>query len=329
LGTLTIVVTAWQHFGDTARALESIYAGTSTPFSLIYVDANSPPAVRSYLREQAAKRGFTLLQSERFLTSSEARNLALAHVRTNYVLFLDNGTIVMPGCVDALMQCADETDAWAVEPIYCMGDPNRPVIYSAAPDLGIIDDGKTRRLYETAPFKDTVLADVRATLLRKQCGYAKFHCALIRMDAIERLGGFDEGYTSFHDHRAYGLAIRQAGGTIYFEPAAVAILVDSPKLVWSDLPLFLLRWSDAWLRPSANHFAKVWNLNIDDHGVQGPTRFRNFERKKLFAPLRRMVQRVGGWRAVSVVDAGIDIIYERLLEPAVIARLERKRRAVA
>lgn len=321
----TIVITAWQHFSDTARALESILANTARPFKLVYVDANSPPAVRSYLRDKASEHGFTLLRSDRYLTSSESRNLALPYVDTKYVAFVDNGTLVMPGWLDALVRCAEETNAWAVEPVYCKGDPQHPRIYSVAPALYISDDGRTRRLHETAPLKDVPLAEVHSQLRRMQCGYAKFHCALIRMDAIQRLGAFDEGYTSYHDHRAFGLAIQDAGGTIYCEPDAVAILISAPRLVWSDLPLFLLRWSDAWLRPSTRHFANVWRVSVNDYELQGCTRFRNAEQRKLFAPLRRAANRAGGWRAVFVLDVVIDAVFRNVLEPVVVSRLERKR----
>ena len=321
----TIVVTAWQHFSDTQRALESVLTNTPKPSKLVYVDGNSPPAVRSYLREKASEHGFTLLRSDRYLTSSESRNLALPYLDTEYVAFLDNGTLVAPGWLDALIHCADETNAWAVEPVYCYGDPENPTIYSAAPDLRIIDDGKMRRLHETAPLKDVPLADVRSTLRRTQCGYAKFHCALIRMDAIRRLNAFDERYTSYHDHRAFGLAIQQAGGTIYCEPDAIAVLIVSPKFALSDLPLFLLRWSDAWLRPSMRHFAEVWRISVADDHLQGLTRFRNAEQRKLFAPLRSAVNKAGGWHAVAAIDLVIDAFFRNVVEPLVVKRLERKR----
>lgn len=325
----TIVVTAWQHFSDTATALESIFASTAQPYNLVYVDGNSPPRVHAYLRARAAERGFTLIRSDRYLTSSEARNAALPHVNTEYAVFVDNGTIVTPGWLDALVRCADETHAWAVEPVYCFGDPANPLIYSAAPQLRIVDDGTTRSVYETAPLKDVPLAQARPTLQRTLCGYAKFHCALIRKDAIEALNAFDEGYTSYHDHRAFGLAIQQAGGQIYLEPDAVVLLLETPKLAWSDVPLFLLRWSDAWLQPSTKHFADVWGVNVNDWGLQGCTRFRNAQRRLVFAPLRRALQRAGGWRAVCAVDFVIDAMFRNVVEPLVVSRLEHKRQLAA
>lgn len=328
--SVTIVITPWQHFSDTAVTLESVYAYTKVPFKLVYVDGNSPRRIGKYLRAQSEKRGFTLLRSDRYLTSAEARNLAMPYVRTKYVAFLDNFTLVTDGWLEALMRCAEETGAWEVEPVYCMGDPRRPLIYSSAPDLHIIEDGNGgRRLYETAPLLRVPLADVRATLRRKECGYAKAHCALVLTEAIERTGAFDERFTSFQDHRDFSLAVKRLGGTIYSEPAAVAILMDTPKIRWSDLPFFFLRWSRTWSDPSVRHFATIWNIAIDDDALQGTNRFRIAERRKLFSGVRNAARRCGGWRAARLVDAAIDSFFDRVVETKIVPRIERRRLAAA
>jgi len=324
---VTIVVVPWQHYGETAGTLESIYAFTGAPVRLVYVDGNSPPDVQRYLQQQAQRRGFTLIRSDRYLTSSEARNLALAHVQTKYVAFLDNGAFVTQGWLEKLVRCAEETGAWVVEPLYCYGDAANPTIYSYAPELRIEERGGIRTLVETAPLFRTPLADARAALQRAPAGYAKFHCALIRSDVLARLHAFDEGYANYQDHRDFGLAVQHAGGTIYCEPDAVAMLIEAPRLRWSDAGLFLLRWSNAWLRPSIRHFSKVWRIDENDEGLQGGTRFRNVQRRALFSRVRRFARRLAGWRGVAAVDAVIDAVFDRVLEPAVVARLERRRQA--
>jgi hypothetical protein len=171
----------------------------------------------------------------------------------------------------------------------------------------------------------TRLADVRQNLVRTRAGYAKFECALIRKDAIDRLG-FDEKYTWFQDGRAFSLAIQQAGGEIYSEPASIVMILDEPRIRWSDLPLFVLRWSDAWLKPSMQYFANTWNVSISDDTLQGNTRFRNVQRRKLFSKPRKLVARCAGWRGLRVTDAVIDAFFDRVLEPTIVARLERARR---
>lgn len=322
---VTIVVTQWQHFSETARALESLYAFTPSPLRLIYVDGNSPPDIRRYLELQAQQRGFTLIRSERYLTSSEARNLAMPYVETKYAAFLDNSAIVTQGWVQALHGCAEETGAWVVEPLYCYGDAENPLVYSFAPELRVVESDGKRRVEESAPLYRMKLADVRATLRRKRAGYAKFHCALIRRDVIVQLGAFDEAYTNYQDHRDFGLAVQHAGGSLYCEPDAIVLLIEEPRLRRTDWPLFLLRWSNAWLQPSIRHFARVWSVEVDDDGLQGGTRFRNVQRYHLLSSVRTIARRIGGWRAATVVERLINAFFDRIVEPVFVAPLERRR----
>jgi GT2 family glycosyltransferase len=326
---VTIVVTPWQDFSHTKTALESIYAYTRPPFALVYVDGNSPPHVQRYLQEQARTRDrFTLLRSDRYLTTSEAQNLALASTCSDYVVFLENWAHVTPGWLDALVRCAKETNAEAVIPLYCTGDPKAPTIYSAAPDLDIVEEHGARRLHETAPLAGVRLADVRGRLERRDCGYAKSQCMLVRRDTIDRIGGFDEGFTSYQGNRDFSLRLRAAGGNVCFEPSAVVVLVGPPPLAWSDLPMFLLRWSDAWLRPSIRHFAHKWRISEDDYVLLGGVRFRDVERRKLFWFVQAIARRLFGSRGRRLAERSIDLIFEQLIEPTITARLERHRRSI-
>ncbi len=324
---VTLVVKPWQHFSHTRQSLESIYAFTPEPFVLVYVDGNSPPHVSRYLQAQSQKRGFTLIRTDRYLTSSEAHNIALPHILTKYVALLDNAMLVTPGWLSSLMRCAEETGAWVVGPVYCTGDLRRMITYSAAPDLRIIEEHGHRRLFETAPGVGKPLADIRGTLKRAPCGYVKSHCMFTRKEVLDHLGPFDESFTSFQDHRDFCLAVQEAGGSLLFEPEAVAVVTGPPPFDPSDLPMFLLRWSDAWLQPSIRHFAEKWRLDVDDHALQGGARFRNAERRKLFRRLEGIAARLFGSKGLAFADRCIDLLFERVLEPTVVARLERGRLA--
>jgi GT2 family glycosyltransferase len=323
--SITIVIVPWQHFSQTKPSLESVYAFTAPPFELIYIDGNSPPKIRRYLQEQARARQFTLIRSDHYLTTAEAHNLALPHIKTEYVAFIENWVLVTPGWLDALVRCARETQAWVVEPLYCTGELRRPIVYSSAPALQIVEENGERRLHETAPLAGKPLADVRSGLKRKVCGYAKSHCLLVRKEVLDRLHAFDESFTSFQGHRDFSLDVQAAGGSLYAEPEAVVVLAAVPPLAWSDLGLYLLRWSDAWLQPSVRRFAQKWRISENDHMLQGGVRFRNGERRRLFQFVQRVAGVVGGWRGRRVADACIDAFFERLIEPTVVARLERNR----
>ena len=83
---VTIVVSPRERFSATKESLESIYQHTKIPFKLIYVDGNSPRKTKEYLKQKSQSRGFKLIRTEHYLSPNQARNLAIPHVDTEYLL---------------------------------------------------------------------------------------------------------------------------------------------------------------------------------------------------------------------------------------------------
>jgi len=119
---VTSVVVPRERFSIAQHSLESIYKHTR-PFELIYVDGGSPRAVSRWLDQAATQYGFRLLRSKQYLMPNQARNIGLAEVKTKYVVFIDNDVIVWPGWLESLIECAEETGAWIVGPVVCIGKP--------------------------------------------------------------------------------------------------------------------------------------------------------------------------------------------------------------
>lgn len=327
--SVTIVVVPREQFSKAQASLNSIYAVTPPPFELVYVDGNSPRALRDFLAAEAAARRFTLLRTERYLTSNEARNLALRHVRTPYVAFVDNDVFVTPGWLDALLRCAEETGAWAVGPLYCYGTDGGSgepyLIHTAGADLRITDEGG-RRLHEEHRHVLRPVAEVLPHLRREPIDLVEFHCMLVRREAFERTGTLDERLLSFLDHLDFCMAVRNAGGAVYFEPAAVVTHLVPPPFASMDIPYFLLRWSDAWLYGSARHFAEKHGLRLDDEDLQGHVWFRNGHRRRLVAGLRERIRIIFGKRGLKFADQLADrIVFGLLIEHTVVAGMQRRR----
>ncbi|HYL29070.1 MAG TPA: glycosyltransferase family 2 protein [Gemmatimonadales bacterium] len=330
--SVTIVVVPREQFSKAEASLESIYATTPPPFDLVYVDGNSPPALRDFLAAQAAARGFTLLRAERYLTSNEARNLALPHVRTPYVAFVDNDVFVTPGWLDALLRCAEETGAWAVGPLYCYGTDGSSgepwLIHTAGADLKIIEEGG-RRLHEEHRHVLRPVAEVLPQLHREPIDLVEFHCMLVRREAFDRTGPLDERLLSFMDHMDFCMAVRRAGGAVYFEPEAVVTHLAPPPFAGIDIPYFLLRWSDAWLHESARYFAAKHGLR-PDADLEGHVWFRNGHRRRLVGGLRRRIRALFGKRVLKLADKFVDrVVFGLLIEHTVVARMQRRRRSGA
>jgi GT2 family glycosyltransferase len=282
---VTIVVVPRERFQFAQESLESLYAATDFPFDLIYVDNGSPAKLRQYLTAQAQKKGFRIVRSagpegvvpnHRYLSPNAARNLGLQSVTSRYVVFVDNDVIFAPGWLDALVSCAQDTDATVVGSLVCQYRPLHQTIHCAGGQYMTADDlerfvwsespasepdGWT--IYEKTYGQNRQVEDVRASLYRQPTGFVEFHAMLVQMDFFHQHGPLDEGFCCTKEYLDFALAVTRAGGSIYLEPASVVTFLThppAPRLRWIDLPHFSLRWSDAWERASLQHFQKKWNL---------------------------------------------------------------------
>jgi GT2 family glycosyltransferase len=300
----TIVVVPRERFAGAADSLESILATAGSRFRLIYVDAGSPPAVARRLADAAHHHDFTLLRTDRYLTPNQARNLALPTVATKYVAFVDNDVIAAPGWLAALERCAEETGADIVTPLICIGKPVHSTIHHAGGTSRFVErDG--RRLFEERHHLNwKAVATHRDKLARERTEMAEFHCVLVRTDVFARHGKLDEKLMATHEHIDLCLTVTAAGGTIYFEPAAVVTYLPQ-RLSAGDLPYFMLRWSDEWSRRSVDHFFAKWNAS-DIHDTNYTQRFVWEHRGYGMPGLRKRALAAGGWRLGNLVIDAIE-----------------------
>ncbi len=313
-GLVTIAVVPRERFSFTSQALERMYTATTPPPRLLYVDGGSPRHIRQYLEGQARKHGFDLVRTDHYLSPNEARNLAASIVRTKYVVFIDNDVLVTPGWLDALVACAEETGAWAVGPLYCIGPPELEIVHMAGGDCHVLEEAGRRRLWDRHRMVGKRWADIRASVTRAPAELIEFHCMLVRMEAFERVGPLDERLLSVHEHLDLCMTIRQAGGPIYFEPAAVVTWMAPPPLAWSDLPFFLRRWSERWNRASLEYFDQKWALNEDARRSVQLEWLTDYRQAALRLPLStQRLRRLLGWRVGGLVGQRVVVPLEQTL----------------
>ncbi len=305
---ISIVVVPRERFSLTRRSLESLYAHTPGPFSLIYVDGGAPSAVKRYLEAQSRERGFRLLRTDHYLAPNEARNLASSHVRGEYVAFVDNDLIVSPRWLHTLVRCAEETGAWAVGPLYCIGEPLHRTVHMAGGVAHIEDDGGRRRFVERHRFGGQPIEAVASHVRREPCELLEFHCLLMRTDALHRLGPFDAGLLSLMEHIDVCLTLCRMGGPVYFEPGAVVTYLAPPPLAWTDLPFFMARWSEHWNRATLTRFARKWDLPEDDEELERTMSWARAHRQIAIRQVRVAMTGLLGWRR------GMSV-WQRLVSP--------------
>lgn len=265
---VTLIVVPRERFSYTQKSLENIYQNTNLPFNLIYVDTNSPPQTKRYLEIQAQEKNFHLIRVNCFLSPNQARNLALKSVDTEYVVYIDNDVLVKPGWLKALVNCADETGAWVVGPL-CFEGADFNTIHMAGGSFVFKQREKRQWLAMKRPYFKTPLAKIRTDFQRQPCDIVEFHCCLARMDVFKQLGPHDEQIINVGTEDDLCLTVLKAGNLIYFEPKSMVTYVSPTKLVFSDIPFFFTRWSQAWFTQSINRLQEKWNLVEDCPVIRG------------------------------------------------------------
>jgi hypothetical protein len=264
---VTVAVVPRERFSQTKRSLESVLAHIEPATPVVYVDGGSPPLVRQYLEQQAARHGLRLVSTERYVTPNAARNLAAALVRTRYVAFVDNDVEVSPGWLEALVDCAEATDAWIVGPVCCEQDGESRRIRAAGGDVRIHAPSGRRELRFERRHRGRSLAEVQPRLAREPVGLVPLDAVLVRMDVFESMGMLDEQLRSAAEELDFCLFARHAGGRIFFEPRSAVTYLAPPPFEPYDLPYFQLRWSEAWNAASLARFRDKWDLAHDDPGT--------------------------------------------------------------
>jgi GT2 family glycosyltransferase len=284
--SVTIVVSPRERFSYTCKSLESIYQNTEFPFKLVYVDGNSPQSIKEYLETQAREKGFELIRTNYYLYPNQARNLGLAKVDTKYVLFADNDIVVQPGWLQALVDCAEITDAGIVGPLMCQYEPIHEEIHCAGGESRIILDIKGRRRMREKMYKQGhSVSKMLPRLQRSQTELCEFHCMLVRTSIFGDLGNLDEQMLNTKEHIDFCLNAMRAGYQVYLEPDSIVTYVPTVPLQWSDLHYYMLRWSDAWETQSLERLRQKWDLAEDSYFKQKYKALGWRRRKTILSPI--------------------------------------------
>lgn len=305
---VTIVVTQRERFSLSERSLNALYDTADAPFDLIYVDGRSPRRIQAMLERQARARGFRLIRRDQYLPPNMARNLALAHVDTEFVLFLDNDVVFKPGWLSALLRCTDETEAALVTPLVLIGDPDKPEkvrVHFAGGTIDVEESGGARWMTDTHRLAETPYRDVRGTLKRERSDSVEFHAALLRVSVITQTGPLDEDLRATSEHLDLSLIVADQGGEVWFEPDAVVTYMVGKPLEPDELDFFCLRWSDPWAVHSEVAFFRKWGFAWDAQLLE---RFIRTHRSHGFIPLTRRLRPLIGWR---LTDRAVRSLYNR------------------
>jgi hypothetical protein len=194
-----------------------------------------------------------------------------------------------------LQQCADETGAWVVGPLYFEHEPEQSRLHMAGGVCRIQQDDQGRRYYlERHHHPHCEISQVDQQFVRCQTELIEFHTVLVSMAAFERLGPLDEGLLCNGEHGDLCLLVQQAGEKVFLEPNSRITYIPPRRLEPADREFFNLRWSEAWIAATIRHMAQKWNLSPDHPESRNSLQWvRNHRRygSDLLAKMRKLVGR--------------------------------------
>ena len=198
-------------------------------------------------------------------------------------------------------------------PLYCNENPALGHIHMAGGQAHVVEEDGRRSFFEEHRFPRRFISDVRSHLQREPTELVEFHCKLLRTEFFDKFRLQDPRYLSCCESLDLCLRLREAGYPVYIEPAAIVANQQPPPFLWSDLPFYLLRWSDAWNRISLRCFREHWDIPADDwwigHHYGWLTRHRGLAGEWIAEKTRKTL----GWRrGGKVASLIVESIHRRV-----------------
>ncbi len=114
---VTIIMAPYERHSVFPQAVDDLYRSVNTPFNLVIIEGGAPEEIRVQLeKRQRRHENMTIIYTNYCPALANAFNLALAHLKTPYALFLDNEIRLPTGTVEDLLAAAQTSHAAAIYP---------------------------------------------------------------------------------------------------------------------------------------------------------------------------------------------------------------------
>lgn len=245
---VTIVMTVREKFSTTIQSINTLINNTPPIYNFIFVDCGLPEETVLPEFIKVIKSDSFVPQINRIKAANEIKNNF-----TKYTVFLDNDVIVQPNWLTKLIQCAEETNAGVVGPVYLW---NTDKIHMFGGTIEI----KNKNFYEKHQLVNSH-KNVLKTLKRKKCDYVEYHCLLIKSELNHLI---DPNYKCIHEHIDLSLKAKENGFSTYTDPLSVIEYLNNVPLQPCDIPFFKKRWVIEDANEDIAYFCKTWNLLNND-----------------------------------------------------------------
>lgn len=226
--TVSIIVLNWNGLEDTIACLESLSKITYPDYSIVVVDNGSRGNDACVLQERYGAHAY-LIRNDRNYGYAGGNNVAIRYALENrapdFVLILNNDTVVAPDFLSRMIEAAERDPA--------IGVVGSKVYYHSFPKLIQGAGGRVNMWTGQASHIGIKQVDSGQYDTQREVDYVFGCCLLIGRQVIERIGLLDESFFSYWDETDYCFRAREAGYRVVYVPEAK---------VWHKAPLKLKAW---------------------------------------------------------------------------------------
>jgi GT2 family glycosyltransferase len=219
---IDVVIVSFNTRDDLLACLDSIRAARCALVDRVTVVDNqsadgSVEAVRSRHPE------VDLIAQDRNAGFGAANNVGIRRGNSPLVLLLNSDTIVPPGAIETLAARLEATGATAAGPRLIDAD-DRPEV-SFGPMLSPASEFVQMLWVRIAAGRSSFFEGLAAQHLAKEreVDWVTGACLLVRRDAAEAAGLFDERYFLYEEDVDFCAALRARGGRVLFTPATTVV----------------------------------------------------------------------------------------------------------
>lgn len=207
---VSIIIINWNGISDLKDLLPSLKKVKYKNFETIIVDHGSTDGSIEYVKKNYPK--IKLLEKKKNLGFALGNNVGVKEAKGEYILLLNNDTIVKPDFLTNLVDFIEsDSKIGVVQPKIIFADSKK--LQSAGTYLT-----NTGFLYHVGFDKDPNLAKYNK---RKEIFSANGACMLIKREVIKKVGLFDKDFFLYFEETDFCWRVWLTGYTIKYVPEAV------------------------------------------------------------------------------------------------------------
>ncbi|MEW6659546.1 MAG: glycosyltransferase [Thermodesulfobacteriota bacterium] len=245
----SIIIPVFNNLSLTRQCLEAIEENTDAPHEIIVVDNGSSDGTRDYLHRLEAGGLVRAITNRANLGFAKASNQGAQAARGEYLVFLNNDTIVQPGWLRELVNAAQKDEK--------IGAVGAKLLYpdDSIQHAGVVFNEKKLVHHIYKYFN----RDHPAVNKEREFQAVTAACMLIQKDLFFKVGAFPEGYRNGLEDVDLCFTLREQGYKNVYTPRAVVYHLESKTPGRHDRDkensrIFRSRWYDKILCDDQNYY---------------------------------------------------------------------------